>query len=124
LPTNAFKENGVFGWEETDRILRAGRKAGLQANFHGDELHPVKSAELASLKFEDGTPLALAVSHLECVSDEGMCGFRISMIGLQTITKGVAALSENKIFATLLPTTAYILRLEPPPARKVSNIDK
>eukprot|EP01094_Clydonella_sp_ATCC50884_P026942 TRINITY_DN7543_c0_g1_i3.p2 TRINITY_DN7543_c0_g1~~TRINITY_DN7543_c0_g1_i3.p2 ORF type:complete len:169 (+),score=50.86 TRINITY_DN7543_c0_g1_i3:104-610(+) len=65
-------------------------------NFHGDEIHPMGAGELA------GELEALAVSHLERVSDEG-----------------IAAMSKRPTFATLLPTTAYILRLEPPPARKL-----
>lgn len=64
-------------------------------------LHRARLTPFAQ-KHDDGSPLALAVSHLECVSDEG-----------------VKALAEYSIFATLLPTTAYILRLEPPPARKL-----
>ena len=30
---------------------------------------------------------------------------------------GIRAMAENNIFAVLLPTTAYILRIRPPPAR-------
>ena len=48
---------------------------------------------------------ASAVSHCERVSDAGM-----------------AAMAEAGVVAVLLPTTAYILRLEPPPARAL--IDK
>lgn len=31
----------------------------------------------------------------------------------------IRAMAENKIVAVLLPTTAYVLRLERPPARKM-----
>ena len=95
-PTNidVFLEKGVFGREETRRILQAGVEAGLQINFHGDEINPMQSGELA------GELKALAVSHLERVSEEGMKSMAI-----------------RPTFAVLLPTTAYILRLEPPPAR-------
>ena len=41
-----FCEKGVFGLEETRRILQAGKAAGLAINFHGDELHPMKAAEV------------------------------------------------------------------------------
>ena len=43
---DVFCEKGVFGVEETRRILEAGKAAGLAINFHGDELHPMKAAEV------------------------------------------------------------------------------
>ena len=70
-------------------------------NFHGDEINPMQSGELA------GELNALAVSHLERVSEEGM-----------------KAMAKKPTFATLLPTTAYLLRLEPPPARDLINHGK
>ncbi|XP_053575772.1 probable imidazolonepropionase [Bombina bombina] len=91
---DVFCEKGVFDLESTQRILQAGQAIGLQLNFHGDELNPMKSAEL-------GAQLgAHAVSHLEEVSDEG-----------------ITALANAKCSAILLPTTAYILRLKQPRAR-------
>merc|ERR1712004_382876 len=45
---------------------------------------------------------ARAISHLEEVSDAG-----------------IAAMASSGTCAVLLPTTAYILRLTPPPARKM-----
>lgn len=41
-----FCEKGVFDLESTRRILQAGKDIGLQINFHGDELHPMNSAEV------------------------------------------------------------------------------
>ena len=49
---DVFCEKGVFGIEETKRILEAGKAAGLAVNFHGDELHPMKAAEV--YKLNDG----------------------------------------------------------------------
>lgn len=43
---DVFCEKGVFGLDETRRILKAGKAAGLALNFHGDELHPMKAAEV------------------------------------------------------------------------------
>lgn len=63
---DVFMENGVFGWEETEKILRTGRAIGLQANFHGDELHPVKSAELAALKVSDRRKATSCKTHAFC----------------------------------------------------------
>ncbi|XP_042648864.1 probable imidazolonepropionase isoform X3 [Tyto alba] len=93
---DVFCEKGVFDLESTRRILQAGKDIGLQINFHGDELHPMKSAELGA---ELG---ARAISHLEEVSDEG-----------------IAAMARAKCAAVLLPTTAYMLRLKQPQARKM-----
>ena len=45
---------------------------------------------------------ARAISHLEEVSDNG-----------------IAAIATAGVVAVLLPTTAYVLRLKRPPARKM-----
>ncbi|XP_048863083.1 probable imidazolonepropionase isoform X1 [Brienomyrus brachyistius] len=91
---DVFCEKGVFDLDSTRTILQAGKDMGLQLNFHGDELHPMNSAQL-------GAQLgALAISHLEEVTDEG-----------------IAAMAKAKTAAVLLPTTAYILRLPQPRAR-------
>ncbi|XP_033880346.3 probable imidazolonepropionase [Acipenser ruthenus] len=91
---DVFCEKGVFDLECTRAILQAGKDMGLQINFHGDELHPMNSAELG-VELE-----ALAISHLEEVTDNG-----------------IAAMARAKTSAILLPTTAYILRLKQPRAR-------
>ncbi|KAK1169029.1 putative imidazolonepropionase [Acipenser oxyrinchus oxyrinchus] len=91
---DVFCEKGVFDLECTRAILQAGKDMGLQINFHGDELHPMNSAELGA-ELE-----ALAISHLEEVTDNG-----------------IAAMARAKSSAILLPTTAYILRLKQPRAR-------
>ncbi|XP_010885463.2 probable imidazolonepropionase isoform X1 [Esox lucius] len=91
---DVFCEQGVFDLASTCSILKAGLDMGLNINFHGDELHPMNSAQLGA---ELG---ALAISHLEEVSDEG-----------------IAAMATAKTAAVLLPTTAYILRLPQPRAR-------
>ncbi|XP_076967811.1 putative imidazolonepropionase [Tamandua tetradactyla] len=93
---DVFCEKGVFDLDSTRRILQSGKDIGLQINFHGDELHPLKAAELGA---ELG---AQAVSHLEEVSDEG-----------------IAAMATARCSAILLPTTAYMLRLKQPRARKM-----
>uniref|UniRef100_A0A8C0UTQ0 Probable imidazolonepropionase n=1 Tax=Cyanistes caeruleus TaxID=156563 RepID=A0A8C0UTQ0_CYACU len=93
---DVFCEKGVFDLECTRRILQAGKDIGLQINFHGDELHPMKSAELGA---ELG---ARAISHLEEVTDEG-----------------IVAMARAKCAAVLLPTTAYMLRLKQPQARRM-----
>ncbi|XP_029969728.1 putative imidazolonepropionase [Salarias fasciatus] len=91
---DVFCERGVFDLDSTRSILQAGKLMGLNINFHGDELHPMNAAQLGA---ELG---ALAISHLEEVTDEG-----------------IAAMARAKTAAVLLPTTAYILRLPQPRAR-------
>ncbi|PRP86997.1 hypothetical protein PROFUN_04979 [Planoprotostelium fungivorum] len=93
---DVFLEKGVFEGEDTKKILEAGKTAGLLLNFHGDEIHPMCSGQLG------GELGAAAISHLERVDDEG-----------------IIAMAKKPTVAVLLPTTAYILRLEPPPARKL-----
>jgi imidazolonepropionase len=93
---DVFHEKGVYETDETRRILAAGKEAGLSINFHGDELHPMASAELG------GELGARAISHLEEISDAG-----------------IKTMAKKKIFGVLLPTTAYVLRIKPPPARKM-----
>ncbi|XP_022300190.2 putative imidazolonepropionase [Crassostrea virginica] len=93
---DVFCENGVFDLEQSRAILKAGKEAGLNINFHGDELHPLNGAEMGA---ELG---ALAISHLEEISEAGM-----------------AAMSKSGSVGVVLPTTAYILRLKPPPVRRM-----
>ena len=116
---DVFCEKGVF---DTDQTRLTGKQVGW--NFHGDELHPMNSGEVSSqcfiveyfghAKFGDQLAIcklsfilqlaaevgALAVSHLEEVSPSG-----------------ITVMSDAGVVAVLLPTTAYILRLKPPPAR-------
>lgn len=95
---DVFCETGVYNAEQTREICEAGRKiAGLDINFHGDELTPMKCGELA------GEIGALAVSHCEHV----------------TIPEGIEAMARRPTVGVLLPTTAYVLRIAPPPARKM-----
>ncbi|XP_077554952.1 putative imidazolonepropionase [Haemaphysalis longicornis] len=93
---DVFCEEGVFDVDSSRRILQAGRQAGLRINFHGEELAYIGGAEMgASLGAE-------AISHLERVSEAG-----------------IAAMAEAGTTAVVLPTTAFLLRLEPPPVRRL-----
>ncbi|XP_038047809.1 probable imidazolonepropionase [Patiria miniata] len=93
---DVFCEKGVFDVEQTRRILEAGLRMGLSINFHGEELTYLGAAEMGSaLK-------ATAISHLEEISDAG-----------------ITAMAEAGSVAVILPTTAYILKLTPPPVRKM-----
>lgn len=93
---DVFCEEGVFSVEQSRQILQAGKQMGLKINFHGDELHPVGAAEM-------GAKLgAEAISHLEEISD----------LGIEEMAKAGSV-------AVILPTTAYMLKLTPPPVRKM-----
>ncbi|KAF0029880.1 hypothetical protein F2P81_018985 [Scophthalmus maximus] len=43
---DVFCERGVFDLDSTRSILQAGKELGLNINFHGDELHPMNSAQV------------------------------------------------------------------------------
>jgi imidazolonepropionase len=94
---DVFCEEGVFSLEESRRILEAGRRYGLEAKVHADELTPLGGAELAA---ELG---AVSADHLLFASDRGM-----------------ERMAEKGVVATLLPGTAFFLFLgRYAPARKM-----
>ncbi|CAL8087188.1 unnamed protein product [Calicophoron daubneyi] len=93
---DVFCEKGVFDISQTSRILDAGKRIGLNINFHADELSALGGAELA------GHLGARAASHLEEASPAG-----------------VAAMAASGTAAVLLPNTAHLLGLRPPPARAI-----
>lgn len=96
---DVFCEQGVFNVSQSQEILEAGKKYGLEINFHADELHPLNGAEMGA---ELG---ALAMSHLEEISEAGM-----------------EAMSKSGSVGIILPTTAYILRLKPPNVQRMMEI--
>jgi len=93
---DVFHEKGVFEYEDSRKILEAGKRAGFLINFHGDELNANHSAELAAKLG------ARSVTHCEEISE-----------------KGILDIAKSETAAVILPTTAHILRLEYPPARKI-----
>ncbi len=86
---DVFCEEGVFSVEQSRRILRAGREAGLAPKLHADELHPLGGAELAA---ELG---AASADHLVRISDAG-----------------IAALAATGVPAVLLPGTSFFLGMK------------
>jgi imidazolonepropionase len=94
---DVFCEQGVFSPEESRRILEAGRRFGLEAKIHADELTALGGAELAA---ELG---AVSADHLLFASERGM-----------------ERMAEKGVVATLLPGTAFFLFLgRYAPARKM-----
>lgn len=85
---DCFCEEGVFSVEECRRILKAGKKFGLNIKVHADEVKSVKGAELA------GELKATSAEHLVAASEEG-----------------IKALAQNNVVAVLLPSTSFYLML-------------
>lgn len=84
---DVFCEHGVFTPEQSRRILEAGKKLGLIAKIHADEIEPYEGAELAA---EVG---AISAEHLLVASDAG-----------------IEAMAKAGTIGVLLPGTAFFLR--------------
>ena len=114
---DVFCEKGVFDVEQSRKILEAGRKAGLRLNFHADELTPIGGAEVrrSLLVFFSNATL--------CFTFDSQMGASLgaeTMSHLEEIsTEGIAAMAAKASVAVILPTTAYLLRLKPPPVRQM-----
>jgi imidazolonepropionase len=78
---DVFVEEGVFTFEQGERILMAAKKAGFELRMHADEIVNTKGAELAA---KVG---CVSADHLLKISDEG-----------------VKAISDAGTVATLMPT--------------------
>lgn len=91
---DVFTDTGYYTVEQSRRILNAGKEYGLIPKIHADELSSFGAGELA------GEIGAISADHLLYVSEAGMQ----SMKNAGTV-------------ATLLPGTAYTLRLPYAPAR-------
>ncbi len=93
---DVFCDRGFFTRDETQRILEAGWNHGLKPKIHANELD-----------FSGGIQVgveqkAISVDHLECVGAEEL-----------------ESLLSSETMPTLLPSTAFFLGLEYPPARKM-----
>jgi len=91
-----FCEQGVFSVEQSRRILKEARQAGLGIKIHADEVHDLGGAGLAA---ELG---ATSAEHLLAASDGNL-----------------KAMANKGVMAVLLPATAYSLRKAYAPARKM-----
>ncbi len=95
--SDIFTEEGVYNTEESFKIQKAAKKAGLKLKFHADELKSVGGAELAA---ELG---AISADHLVYISDAG-----------------IKAIAKSKTVAVLLPGTTFSLAgKQYAPARKM-----
>lgn len=97
---DAFIDKGYYTLEEGKQVLQTALKYGLKLKVHCDELADVGAAELAA---QLG---AISADHLLFVNE-----------------KGINALKNSKTCATLLPGTAYFIRMPYAPARKLIEND-
>lgn len=94
---DVFCEKGVFEIEDSREILEAGKRAGLSAKIHADELYPLGGAELAA---DVG---AVSADHL-----------------LYTSALGIERMRRAGVIAVLLPAAPLTLMLDKyPDARKM-----
>lgn len=91
-----FTEKGVFEIEDSRKLMNAAKSLGYKLKFHADEIVPLGGAELAA---ELG---AVSADHLLHISDAG-----------------IKALAKKGTVATLLPLTAFALKENYAPARKM-----
>ncbi len=93
---DAFVDKGFYTIEQGRKIFNRAKELGLKIKAHADELADVSAAALAA---EVG---AVSADHLLFVSDDG-----------------IEKLKNSGTVATLLPGTAYFIRLPYAPARKL-----
>ena len=93
---DVFCDKGFFTVDQTEKILKTGLNYGLKGKIHANEL-------AYSGGIQVGVKMgAISVDHLEFTSE-----------------KEINCLKESKTIPTLLPSTAFFLGLEYPPARKM-----
>ncbi|MEG2297397.1 MAG: imidazolonepropionase [Clostridium sp.] len=91
-----FCEKGVFSIEDSEYYLNKAKDMGFKLKIHADEINPLGGGELAARVG------AFSADHLLKVSDEG-----------------IKQMAEKKVISTLLPATAFGLKEEYAPARKM-----
>jgi imidazolonepropionase len=93
---DAFCETGYFSVKETERIMEAGKKYGLQAKIHVNQFNAINGIN-ACVKQN-----ALSVDHLEVVTDED-----------------IEALKNSDTIPVALPSCSYFISIPYTPARKL-----
>ena len=91
-----FCEKGVFNIEDSEYYLNKAKEMGFKLKIHADEMFSLGGAELAS---RTG---CFSADHLLKASDEG-----------------IRQMAESSVISTLLPATAFCLKEEYAPARKM-----
>jgi imidazolonepropionase len=93
---DAFLETGYFSVEETEHIMDAGKKYGLQAKIHVNQFTAIDGIA-ACVKHK-----ALTVDHLEIVTDED-----------------IEVLKKSETMPVALPSCSYFISIPYTPARKM-----
>ncbi|MEB3286569.1 MAG: imidazolonepropionase [Vampirovibrionales bacterium] len=93
---DVFCDEGYFNAEQSRAILQAAQNHGLGIRIHADEFKAIGGCEVA------GDLKAASADHLLNITDSG-----------------IAALKAGETVATLLPGTAFYLRLPYAPAKKI-----
>ena len=93
---DAFCEVGYFSVEDTNRILTAGKKYGLEPKVHVNQFNSIGGIEI-STKHN-----ALSVDHLEVLSDNDL-----------------QDLKKSETMPVALPSCSYFLSIPYTPARKI-----
>jgi imidazolonepropionase len=93
---DVFCEKGFFSPEETEKIINAGKDAGLKPKIHANQLG-VSGGVQTGVKSG-----AISVDHLESMDQEA-----------------IDCLSGSETIGTLLPTAAFFLRMPFQPARQL-----
>lgn len=91
-----FCEKNVFSIEDSEYYLNQAKKLGFRLKIHADEMYPLGGGELAARAG------AVSADHLLKASDEG-----------------IRQMAEAGVISTLLPATAFCLKEEYAPARKM-----
>ncbi len=91
---DVFCEDGYFDLRQSEAILTAGKKRGMGAKIHAEELSSLGGAELAARLG------AVSADHLEHISD-----------------RGIRALGDARVVAVLLPGVSFFLHHGYAPAR-------
>jgi len=93
---DAFLETGYFSVAETERIMEAGKKYGLQAKIHVNQFTAIDGIA-SCVKHQ-----AISVDHLEIVTDED-----------------IAALKNSETMPVALPSCSYFISIPYTPARRM-----
>ena len=91
-----FCETGYFSVEDTELILKAGKKHGLIPKIHVNQFNAIGGVQVG-VKYN-----ALSVDHLEIMRDED-----------------IEALKNTKTMPVALPSCSYFLSIPNTPARKM-----
>jgi imidazolonepropionase len=95
---DVFCDRGFFDVEQTEKILEAAAKYGLKPKIHANELDYSGGIQVG-VKYR-----AVSVDHLEYTADDE-----------------IEELLNSATMPTLLPSTAFFLGFDYPPARKMIN---